>query len=89
MDLPFQILVARAYFFRQRVTVAWRTALDHIGDPHIRPLQPRLRQQFVQELACGPDERTPLFVLIEAGAFADEHDLALGGPSPGTAFLRE
>jgi hypothetical protein len=49
--------------------------VDHVGNEHIRTRHTDAVQELLQELTCGPDERTSLLILVKARCLTDEHDL--------------
>ena len=55
------------------IAVARRPALQHVGDVDVVALQPRVREQLVEQLSRGADERLALQVLVLARRLADEH----------------
>ena len=68
---------ARGGFFRQRVAVLRRTALDAVGDVDARAVEPDHREHIVEELARPADERLALLVLVRARGLAHDDDLGL------------
>jgi hypothetical protein len=95
--LRFEIRTAGLDLVGKRIPVAGWPALDDVDDGDLAAVGAYLREQLVEELAGGSDERFPLLVLVEAGALADEEDLgvqvsgrphdlraSLGEPAPST-----
>src|SRR5262249_10512769 len=62
---------------RLRIAVAGRTALEHVRDVDVAPLQADLREQLLEQLSRLPDEREALFVLVEPRRLADEHQVGV------------
>lgn len=89
LDLAVQVLLAGCDFRRFRVPVVWRAALHHVGDKHVVAVSAYGRQQTLQQLPGRAYEGASLPVFMEAGPFADEHQLcprtALAGDCVGAA----
>ena len=82
VDLPPQVVLAGLDLGRVRVAVAGRTALEHVGDEHVRAGQADLPQQLLQQLAGRAHERQALLVLVRARRLADEHQVGVGVARP-------
>ncbi len=75
-----------ADLLRQRVAVAWRSALDDVADEDVRALEADASQELLEELPGGTDERPALLILVIAGRLSDEHDLGIHGSFAGNCF---
>lgn len=63
---------------RQRVPVAWRPALQHVGDKDLLAAQADPSQQLLKQLAGPSDKGQALFVLGCPGRLSDEHHIGVG-----------
>ena len=70
--------LAGADLGRQRVAVARRPALEHVGDEDVVAREADPLQQRVEELAGLADEGDALLVLVVAGGLAHEHEVGVG-----------
>ena len=59
------------------IAIARGTALEDVGDVHLRALHPDLTKQGVEQLAGCPDEGLALKVLVLTGRLPHEHEAGL------------
>ena len=77
-----QVVSAQLDFLRPGVPVAGRSALQHVGNEHVLPLQARIGEQLVEVLARRAHEGLALQVFVLAGSFAHYKDPRLGVAHP-------
>jgi hypothetical protein len=58
--------------------IAWRTALDDVGNVNILAAQTHGLDHIGQQLAGASDERLTLLVFVCARGLADEHQISIG-----------
>ena len=77
-ELHAQPREAGGGFFRGRVAVFWRAALNNIGNINIfAAVKVNRFQVMVQQLAAAAHKRQALCVLVGAGAFAHKKNLGV------------
>src|SRR6266487_463864 len=80
-NLVLKIIAGASFdFIGQRITVSWRTAFDHIRDPHICACYASLFEQLIQEFPRRADKWTSLLVFMETRSLANEHNLRMSWP---------
>ena len=77
-DLLAEVGLAGGDLVGLRVAVLGRAALDDVGDEDLGAGQPDAVEEVVEQFAGLSDEGAALLVFVEAGAFADEHQLGVG-----------
>jgi hypothetical protein len=85
-ELARQVWRASLRLVWHRVTVLRRPALEHVGDVDVGAAQADARQQGVEQLPGGTDERLPLAVFVEARRLSDDQDVGRTGPNPGNGL---
>ena len=75
LDLPPQVALAGLDLVGQGIPIARRSAHDDIGDVHLVAREADTREQLLQQLPRGSDERDALLVLVEPRRLADEHQI--------------
>ena len=70
--LSVKIVIAGTNFFGKGVAIIGWAALDDVCDKHVCSFQIDTLEQFIQELSCGANERTSLFVFVKAWTFTDK-----------------
>src|SRR5262245_8550095 len=78
LDLAVQPGPAGSELGTLRRPVVRRPALDRVADRDLRPVQPDLGQQLVEELTGPADEREPALVLAAPGRLTDEQHASAG-----------
>src|SRR6266511_1744226 len=77
IDLPKQKRLAGVDFVRLRISIAGRTAFDHVCDVDISACEADRLDDFREQLTGAADERLPLLVFVRARRFADEHQIGV------------
>ena len=80
LDLLEEPRLARLDLVGLRIAVARRPTLQHVRDVDVGAGEPDVAEQPFEQLAGCADERHALLILVEAGRFADEHQLRRGRP---------
>src|SRR5687768_768498 len=75
LELPDEVWSARRDLVRQRVAVAGRPVLEHVADEDVFAPQLHRRENFVEQIPCGPNERPPGFVLGATRGLANADEL--------------
>lgn len=76
-DLFCEIGAGGRTFFGCRYAVAGRAVLHDVGNINMIAREAHGDNHFVEQFACGADERPTCAVLDFAGAFTDEHDFGI------------
>ena len=77
IDLTFKEVTAIGAFSGQRRAIAWRSALEDIADVDFFAAHAAGRQDAVQELPGGADERFAESVFVAARGFADDAEFGV------------
>jgi hypothetical protein len=78
VELPEQVVLAGVDLLRQGVAVPRRAAFEDVRNEHVRPGQPDLLQQLVEQPPRLAHEWQAALVLAGAGGLADEHQVGVG-----------
>ena len=78
LDLPEQVRLAGRDLALERVAVLRRAALEDVREVDVATIEADAREQPPEQLTRLPREREPALILVEAGRFADEHQLRVG-----------
>src|SRR5688500_6773956 len=75
LELPYEVWTAGSDLVRQRVAVAGRAVLENVADEDVFAPQLHRRENLVEKIPCGSDERPPGFVLGATRCLADADEL--------------
>jgi hypothetical protein len=83
LELPSQVRGTGRHLVGLGVPVLGRPALHDVRDEHVLPPPADGAEEADEQLARPADERASLAVLVEAGAFANQHDRGVSRPFAG------
>src|SRR5438874_1849489 len=81
--VPLEPDVARGHLVGQRITVLGRAVTHDVRDEDLAAVEADAREQLIEHLARGADERPALNVLVVAGRLAEEEDPGFGAALAG------